>query len=233
MFCLVLPGARFLLALALLAPACVPRDDLDAYSRGEASERGEHPAPADPLRPAEATRTEATPEPPEPDGEGEAAPLPALAPGGAGSLEPAAIDAELGRGDAGVPALDARAVTSGLAPPSDAAEACSGASLAGVCWYLGAAGASCNDTCREHGGYLEAATAFVGTLAQGGGPERCNAVLRALGEARDVRSVERTDGRGVGCHFFGTEDVPWWLSGPDFNPDSRLNRARLVCGCAR
>src|SRR5664280_115847 len=51
------------------------------------------------------------------------------------------------------------------------------APLNGLCWYLGAAGASCSDTCANHGGLSSLAVSYVGTALQGGSLSKCTAVL--------------------------------------------------------
>lgn len=60
---------------------------------------------------------------------------------------------------------------------------CGGVRVGGFCWYLSPnaagniAGYSCEDTCREHGGYHEATHSFAGA---GGANSQCLQVLRAL-----------------------------------------------------
>jgi len=214
--------------LAVSGGGCVPLEDLDSFSRGppgaEKPVNDSGPAPVDaPPAPAN-TREDEHEDSPNltfwlmPTGEtSKTTPNHHVSDGGGISAE----------------ATDARADSPTLGQTLDAGEPCEGVSLAGACWYLGSPGASCRETCSEHGGYLDAATRHVGIRDQGGSPEACAAVLTALGSGRNVRITARVDERGVGCHFFGTEDDPWWLSAPSFDADQRLNRARLVCGCVR
>lgn len=119
------------------------------------------------------------------------------------------------------------------AAPSDAGAPCDGVERFGICWYLGAAGASCDDTCSLHGGTSDAAPARVGTRAQGGSPEECQTILSGLGEPADVIVATRPDDRGVGCHLFGVARDPYWLTGPSFQTSDQLSLARVACGCQR
>jgi hypothetical protein len=106
--------------------------------------------------------------------------------------------------------------------------------IGGVCWYLSAAGASCDQTCETREGFDPAATAVVGTTTQGGSPVQCGELLTALGAigAGDpIGDGARDDGVGVGCHLFGIEQDPWWLNAPNFSADVSLPNTRIVCGC--
>jgi len=139
--------------------------------------------------------------------------------GGAGGS-----DAGAGSNDAGVP-LDAGA---------DAGPGCGGTLLGGICWYLGPLDQSCNQVCATHGGFNSAATAVVGTPAQGGNIEDCTALLTALLGNDDDVVVGGTQvaGNGVGCHLFEAQaGRRWWLTAPDFSPDVGLVGAQIVCGC--
>ena len=107
---------------------------------------------------------------------------------------------------------------------------CSGSLHLGVCWYLAEPGTSCLDACAEHGGYASDATGYVGTPAQGGDRSQCADILQALGYSGNVQSGTRLDGRGLGCHRFGGEDL-WWLSSPAFDPEDSNPSAEVVCGC--
>lgn len=233
-------AALILLGVSLLAlagaAACVPLEDLGDYSRGAGAARAPAPSepvvvPSAPMPVPAATAGPASDELPIPTDVEQPAPvltlpLPTGAPSESAVSSTAAEQLDAGRLPAsseGQPTVDASV------PPT--LQSCAGSMLADVCWYLGTPGASCERTCEPHGGYRDGATSFVGTSAQGGSAERCNAVLAVLGVTRSVRTIARADGRGVGCHFFGTEDDPWWLTEPDFTPWTRLEQARLVCGC--
>jgi hypothetical protein len=100
-----------------------------------------------------------------------------------------------------------------------------------ICWYLGALGASCVETCTDHGGVAEDAASYVGTEAQGGSAEECAALLELLGLGNTVSSGTRTsvDQLGLGCHVF--PDSNWWLSAPDFDAADSLGNVQIVCGC--
>jgi hypothetical protein len=88
---------------------------------------------------------------------------------------------------------------------------------------------SCQSHCATHGGYDTRTATYVGTAAQGGSLANCGQVLTTLGFPATVAEGSRTDGRGVGCHIFGTAN--WWLNSPDFNPSTSLGSARIACAC--
>jgi hypothetical protein len=104
----------------------------------------------------------------------------------------------------------------------------------GICWYLGLLGASCNETCTDHGGVAADAASYVGTEAQGGSAEQCASLLGLLGIDGDVSTGHRndTDGLGLGCHVF-PDYTPhnWWLEAPDFDTGDSHSDVRIVCGC--
>jgi hypothetical protein len=108
---------------------------------------------------------------------------------------------------------------------------CQGTLFDDICWYLGPEDQSCEQACGEHGGYDAAATAVIGTTAQGGDLGRCSELFDLLlGEAEDpVVLATQIEGVGVGCHLFA--DVRWWLEAPPFSPAQSLVGGRLVCGC--
>ena len=111
---------------------------------------------------------------------------------------------------------------------------CSGVPYEGICWYLGELGASCEETCTDHGGLAKDAASYVGTATQGGSLEECATLLELLGADGTVTAGSRTIlGRlGLGCHMlpdYGPSS--WWLTAPDFDPEDSLFAARIVCGC--
>jgi hypothetical protein len=149
--------------------------------------------------------------------------------------------------DAGNPNTDA----GGTMPPTDAGSdagstgtggdaghdagmtaSCEGRSLFGLCWYLGASGASCNAECASHGGYDVRATSSVGTESQGGSYEECEDLLDLLGRAGRVGEGKRDDDNGFGCHVWTDGDL-WWLNTPQFRPSVSAPGVRIVCGCMR
>jgi hypothetical protein len=138
--------------------------------------------------------------------------------------------------DAGTDAAsDAGGDDAGPAPeapvPEEPAEPpCAGQPLFGVCWYLGAAGDSCEETCAPHGGPSPLAPQHVGTTQQGGSNAECSAILAALGANTPAATAQRLTA-GVGCHTFGAEGAPFWLSFPSFDPGDSVFTARIACGC--
>jgi hypothetical protein len=113
---------------------------------------------------------------------------------------------------------------------------CGGATVGGGCWYLGAVGQSCDAVCATRGGFSPASLAIVGTPAQGGSIEGCDAVLSAFGAPPGVVNQGfREDGLGFGCHAFINADgtaTAWWLTSPDAAPDIADPNVRIACGCA-
>jgi hypothetical protein len=108
---------------------------------------------------------------------------------------------------------------------------CSGVLYAGICWYLGAKGSSCQDACASHGQPAPAAASHVGTTTQGGSLAECGHILGLLGISGTPFAGTRLDGRGLGCHqWLGSL---WWLSTPDFSATASLGSASRVCGCTQ
>ena len=110
------------------------------------------------------------------------------------------------------------------------------APLNGLCWYLGAAGASCSDTCANHGGLSSLAVSYVGTALQGGSLSKCTAVLNALGltgtVSADILSA------GVGCiRYSGTgasgPGLYWVGLLPLFSATAFLAAGEPACGCVQ
>lgn len=154
----------------------------------------------------------------------------------------AAASADAGS-DAGATPTDAGSTTP---PPTDAGSdagsdaghdagttaPCDGRRLFGLCWYLGAAGASCNTECAPHGGYDTRATSYIGTESQGGSYEECDAILDLLGRSSRLGEGKRDDDYGLGCHVWTDGDL-WWLNTPQFRPSVSASGVRIVCGCIR
>jgi len=125
--------------------------------------------------------------------------------------------------DAGTQPADA----GGTEPP--ARECGSGVALGDACWYLGARGASCNQVCATHGGYL-ARVNYVGVAAEGGSLANCDMLLDLLVGPGDTEGGYRKDMNPIGCHLF--ENSRWWLgAGPPFDPQASERVSRIVCSC--
>jgi len=186
-------------------------------------------------------------EPPLDDGGSE--PLPGDPPMDAGP-EAGVMDAGADAAEASTPAQDASAALDAISPAQDAnidaqdgagasdapAEAslpaCSGARVLGLCWYLGAAGESCQQTCASRGGYDSRTAGLVGPTSQGGSVDNCSAVVRALGHNTDAADGTRADGIGIGCHLWGAD--AWWLhDGSNLDPSFSAPQARIACACSR
>jgi hypothetical protein len=110
-----------------------------------------------------------------------------------------------------------------------AARSCrAGQQLGGYCWFLSALNQSCSNLCSTHGGY-ESSLYWIGSHAQGGALARCDALLTLLAGTGMTTAGQRTDGRGLGCHLYGSDR--WWLYMPDFDPAAHLRYTRVVCSC--
>lgn len=145
-----------------------------------------------------------------------------------------AVDADAdgaGPGDAG--GEDAAAVDAGGRDAgTDAGIACSGEVVLGLCWYLGAAGDSCNQTCSSHGGFDTRTASYVGTTSQGGSQSECMQLIAVLWGAGTVGEGMRADSNGFGCHVW-TDGALWWLATPSFTPNVSGTGIRVVCACTR
>ena len=103
--------------------------------------------------------------------------------------------------------------------------------LWGICWFLGAAGQSCNEVCAGEGGYSDETVDHVGTTGQGGSIEDCTTIFTALGYDGTVQAGYRDDDLGLGCHRW-SDGVLWWLEDhPDFEPVDAHGGAQVACGC--
>lgn len=161
--------------------------------------------------------------------------------GGAGNAGAGSVGGSGGNGGSGglsvVEPPDASAADAEVPRDAglDAARSCGGALLGGICWYLGAAGESCNQVCAPRGGFAPTAIQVVGTDAQGGSPEECSSVLDVLLDEPGVEAQSGTQpAQGVGCHLFEEQSgapVRWWLSSPAFDADASLVGVPVACGC--
>ncbi len=78
---------------------------------------------------------------------------------------------------------------------------CSGQSVGGYCWYLGAVAASCTTTCSTRGGYNAGTQSYAGNT---GSNANCAAVLTALsrpGAVSDEPSTGAWDTSGCGSYM--------------------------------
>ncbi|MEY2931054.1 MAG: hypothetical protein RL033_1803 [Pseudomonadota bacterium] len=130
--------------------------------------------------------------------------------------------------DSGTAAERDAGTASGLVDAT--APQCAGAPHGDVCWYLGEAGTTCDQTCASHGGYDAEASRLIGTAAQGGSAAQCAAILLLLGHDQPPAEATRTD-VGLGCHVWGVEQMTYWLTEPEFAPSAESSEARVVCGC--
>jgi hypothetical protein len=115
---------------------------------------------------------------------------------------------------------------------STATPACSGVLYAGICWYLGSQGSSCQEACASHGQPAPDAASHVGTATQGGSLAECAHIFGLLGISGTPSDGTRSDGRGLGCHQWASGSL-WRLTTPDFSATANQGSARLVCGCTQ
>jgi hypothetical protein len=140
----------------------------------------------------------------------------------------AALDATTDAAQDASGAADASSASD--AAPEASLPACAGARVLALCWYLGALGNSCQQTCASHGGYDTRTAAAVGTPAQGGSLANCSQVLNALGHTGQVASGMRPDGMPLGCHVWAPDG--WWIqNGTNFNANISAAPARISCAC--
>jgi hypothetical protein len=108
-------------------------------------------------------------------------------------------------------------------------KSCDGVSVGGYCWYLGAAGQSCNTVCSGHGGYNAATRDYAGS---GGTTTRCTNVISALGLSGTLRISDVVT--NCGC-FWGqyTAPGPWepcW-DGSTTTASAWNNYIQRACAC--
>ena len=150
-----------------------------------------------------------------------------------GPPENTPIDASRADGGARDDAGDDAAISAQDAGPDAMLPACAGKRVLDLCWYLGAQGASCDQTCRDKGGFDARSIKRVGTSGQGGSLRACTQVLATLGYSGNVTPGYRDDGVGLGCHIWEERDL-WWLDTmPDFNPAASISIATIACACLR
>jgi hypothetical protein len=104
-------------------------------------------------------------------------------------------------------------------------------SYAGICWYLGGAGSTCDQVCASRGQLAPEAAMHVGTASQGGSLTECSKILSLLGTVAVPSSGKQVSGNGFGCHLYGGS--PWWIESPDFSSAAKAPEVRIVCGCVK
>ncbi|HJX54952.1 MAG TPA: hypothetical protein VJ801_19490 [Polyangia bacterium] len=107
---------------------------------------------------------------------------------------------------------------------------CSGILRAGICWYLGPQGSSCQQACASHGQPASGAASHVGTATQGGSLAECGVILGLLGITGTPSTSLGLE--GLGC-FMRANGSLYWLSLPNFSATASTGNASLVCGCTQ
>lgn len=113
---------------------------------------------------------------------------------------------------------------------STSTAACSGVLRAGICWYLGPQGSSCQQACASHGQPASGAASHVGTATQGGSLAECGVILGLLGITGTPSTSLGLE--GLGC-FMRANGSLYWLSLPNFSATASTGNASLVCGCTQ
>jgi hypothetical protein len=108
--------------------------------------------------------------------------------------------------------------------------ACSGVLRAGICWYLGPQGSSCQQACASHGQPASGAASHVGTAAQGGSLAECGVILGLLGITGTPSTTFGLE--GLGC-FMRSNGSLYWVSLANFSATASAANASLVCGCTK
>jgi hypothetical protein len=129
-------------------------------------------------------------------------------------------------------AMDGQADADATTTGSTDTASCVGPTRGGICWYLGPQGSSCQQVCTSHGALAPAMASHVGTTIQGGSLAECSVLLGLLGISGTPANGTRSDGLGLGCHFYQGATL-WWLSSPNFSATASQSSSRLVCGCTK
>ena len=104
---------------------------------------------------------------------------------------------------------------------------CSGATVGGFCWYLGADGESCDAVCEGNGRvYDEATLTYAGSA---GTPGQCGAVLQALGKNLVFQSG--CGSNGLGCLFDDGYQAGVYCTSPDTTSTASLFGSHRACAC--
>jgi hypothetical protein len=135
-----------------------------------------------------------------------------------------------GVGDSGVGDSGVGDAMSSEPEPDAGVVDCTGIRYMGLCWYLSAEAASCQETCQDYGGSDPAAAQYIGSSEQGGDLSHCVAILDLLGHTDPVVQAVRYDGRGLGCHRFAGNSS-YWLEYPDLDPTIGYQTVEVVCAC--
>ena len=150
--------------------------------------------------------------------------------GGTSSTGGAGGTSSIAGGAGGQGATGGQGGATGGAGGSTATTACSGVLRAGICWYLGPQGSSCQQACASHGQPAPTAVSHVGTATQGGSLAECGVILGLLGITGTPSTSFGLE--GLGC-FVRTNGSLYWLSLPNFSATASTANASLVCGCTK
>jgi len=107
----------------------------------------------------------------------------------------------------------------------ESATCANGAIVGGLCWYLGAAGESCNTVCANQGlAYDPATNTYVGAAGTGA---NCEAVLDALGVPAGVL-LEFDCLNEIGCYYDGGRNR---CNVEPVNPAASFGGGAPACAC--
>jgi hypothetical protein len=97
------------------------------------------------------------------------------------------------------------------------------------CWFLGAAGESCADVCRNHGLVYDEQTRTVVGSGPGSTPEACDLVLGLLGHPG--MNADPPCAAGLGC-YYDTETMQNMLcASPPTTAEAAAANAERACAC--
>ena len=102
---------------------------------------------------------------------------------------------------------------------------CGGYSYGGGCWYLGAAGASCDTACAGHGGYNSATLTVAGS---GGNLTNCVNIMAAFGVTGSAGVFDNVAGATRGCYSPVTNMIYRWTDPTD---SSNSGPGQRACAC--
>lgn len=105
-------------------------------------------------------------------------------------------------------------------------------------WYLSAAGASCDDTCKDHGGYNESTSTFAGSGANTGASTdqslNCRIALFQLnGTSMTYIEKSYSCGAGLGCNLYNSTPPSRWCYSHDeaTTASAKADGVKRACAC--
>jgi hypothetical protein len=101
----------------------------------------------------------------------------------------------------------------------------------GICWYMSNELQNCTLTCESRGGVAPEASAYVGSIEQGGSREECafllNLILKSYVNVIAIPAPATQ--QGLGCYRF--MDGLYWITDIPFDAGEGCYGTQIVCGC--